>query len=128
MESSEALNIRLEQRKKYLEDPKFERLSDILTNEHAYRIKRDEYILLYLLYGYAYRPNAFPTRLIIENTFLEHHKRTGINWVGIYEYYKARSKSINNNEWFDVDDYEIEDVTYVLEKHKDKIFKNYTTF
>lgn len=128
MESSEALNIRLEQRKKYLEDPKFERLSDILTDKHAYRARRDDYMFLHLLYGHVRKLDTFPTKTIIENAFSENHKRTEINWFGIYEYYKARSKSINNNEWFDEDDYEIENVIYVLEKHKDKIFKNYTTF
>lgn len=128
MKLKKSLDIRFEQRKQYLENSNFERLSDILTNKHNYRAKRDDYMLLCLLYEFEYRSETFPTKPIIEKTFLENYKRTGINWSGIYEYYQARIESINNNEWFDQDDDEIQNVVYVLEKHKDKILKNYTTF
>lgn len=128
MEITEALNIRCNQRQKYLENPNFERLSDILTDKYAYRTRRDDYMFIHLLYGHKRNSDTFPTRKIIENTFLENYERTGINWSGVYEYYQARIKSIDNNEWFDEDDCEIEDVIYILEKYKDKVLKNYTTF
>ncbi len=98
MESGKALRIRLEQRKKYLEDPKFERLSDILTDKNIYSARRDDYMFLHLLYGHARKTDTFPTRSIIENAFLENYERTEINWSGIYEYYQARIESLNNNE------------------------------
>lgn len=128
MEIKEALDIRFNQRQKYLENPDFERLSDILTHKYAYRARRDDYMFIHLLYGHKRNSDAFPTQTIIENAFLENYKRNGINWSGVYEYYKARIESINNDEWFDEDDCEIEDVIYILEKHKNKLFKNYTTF
>lgn len=128
MKTTEALNIRCNQRQKYLEDPNFERLSDILTDRNVYHTRRDDYMFLHLLYGHARKLDPLPTQLIIEDIFLKNYKRTGINWFGIYKYYQERKKSINNNEWFDEDDYEIEDVIYVLEKYKDTIFKSYTTF
>ena len=128
MKVKQSLSIRFKQRQKYLEDPNFERLSDILTDKNIYSARRDDYMFLHLLYGHARKTDTFPTQTIIENAFLENYKRNGINWSGVYEYYKARIESINNDEWFDEDDCEIEDVIYILEKHKDKIFKNYTTF
>ena len=128
MEIKESLSRRFKQRQKYLEDPKFERLSDILTDKNVYSAKRDDFMLLCLLYGHTPKTGIFPTRSNIEDAFLENHKRTGINWFSIYEYYQARIESINNDEWFDEDDYEIEDAIYVLEKHKDKVLKKYATF
>jgi len=128
MRVKESLSIRFKQRQKYLEDPNFERLSDILTDKNIYSARRDDYIFLHLLYGHARKTDTFPTQTIIENAFLENYKRNRINWSGVYEYYKARIESINNDEWFDEDDCEIEDAIYILEKHKNKIFKNYTTF
>ena len=128
MDLNEALDIRFEQRKQYLENPNFKRLSDILTDKHNYRARRDDYTFLYLLYGFEYRSDTFPTKTIIEKTFLENHKKTGINWSGIYEYYQARIESINKNEWHKDDKSEIQNVIYVLEKHKNKVLKNYTTF
>ena len=43
MQLETALDIRLEQRKQYLENPNFERLSDIIKDEYTYRGKRDNY-------------------------------------------------------------------------------------
>ena len=124
-----AINIRLKQRKKYLENPDFERLSDILTQEYDYRQKRDNYLFLYLSCSSSGKMKITdPYTNIIETTFLEKYKRSNINWNGIYQYYKERKKSIDNGEGNQQDDYDIKDVIRVLEKHKDKIIKPYMTF
>ena len=128
MEYDEAIDIRCNQRQQYLENSNFKRLSDILTDKNNYCAIRDDYVFLYLLYGFTYKSDTSPTKSVIEKIFLENHKKKEINWPGIYEYYQARSKSINENKWFKKDDDEIQNVIYVLKKHKDKIFKNYTTF
>ena len=128
MELTKSLDIRFEQRKRYLENPKFERLSDILTDKYTYRARRDDYMFIHLLYGHKHNSDAFPTRKIIENTFLKNYERTEINWSGIYKYYQARIESLNNNEWLEENENEIQNVVYVLEKHKNKVLKNYTTF
>ena len=49
MKLETALDIRLEQRKQYLENPNFERLSDIIKEKDIYRGKRDNYLFLSLL-------------------------------------------------------------------------------
>ena len=128
MDLDKALDIRLEQRKKYLENPDFERLSNILTDEEDYRERRDNFLFIYLLYGYEYELGMFPNKSIMEKIFLEKCERSEINWSGAYNYYQARIKSVNNDEWFNPYDDEIQDVIYVLEKHKDKIIKPYVTF
>lgn len=43
MRLDEALDIRYFQRRKYLEDPNYERLSDILEDDSSYRGIRDNY-------------------------------------------------------------------------------------
>lgn len=58
MDEQEALDIRFKQRQQYLEDPNFERLSDILTDEWELQRKRDNYILVYLLCGSNDRPSG----------------------------------------------------------------------
>lgn len=130
MNLEEALDIRFEQRKQYLENPEFECLSNILTEEHSYRKRRDNYLLLHLLYGSDNEAKKVPNicASTIEEKFLEKHKRSGINWNGIYQYYQERAKSIDNGEWSEKDDYDVRDMVYILEKHKDKILKSYTTF
>ncbi len=130
MDLDEALDIRFEQRKKYLENPDFERLSNILTDEYTYRKRRDNYLFLHLLYGSDNEAKNITSIYIdtIEKTFLEKHKRPSINWNGIYQYYQERAKSIDNGEWSDRDDYDARDIIQILEKHKDKIVKPYTTF
>lgn len=123
------INIRLKQRKKYLENPDFERLSDILTQKYDYRQKRDNYLFLYLLCGSDDKIKITdPYVNIIETTFLEKHKKSNINWNGIYQYYQERKKSIDNGEGNEQDNYDIKDVIRVLEKYKDKIIKPYVTF
>ena len=136
MDIDEALDIRLKQRKKYLEDPNFERLSDILKDEWGYRNKRDNYTFGYLLCG----PNKRPSGNLhsydeMEQLFLEKYKRKSINWNGIYQYYQERKKSINRGEWnptLNVDQNETEtEVSMILEllkKHKNKILTTYETF
>lgn len=130
MELTKALDIRFEQRKKYLENPDFERLSNILTEEYAYRKRRDNYLLLHLLYGSDSEAKKVPNvcASTIEEKLLEKYKRPDINWNGIYQYYQERTKSIDNGEWSEKDDYDVRDIVYILEKHKNKIIKSYMTF
>lgn len=130
MNINEALHIRLEQRKKYLENPNFERLSDILTNEYDYYKRRDNYLLLHLLYNSDSEAKKVPGACAntIEEIFLKKYKRSSINWKEIYQYYKERAKSIDNGEWNEKDDYDVRDIVYILEKHKNKILRKYTTF
>ena len=124
-----AINIRLKQRKKYLENPDFERLSDILTQEYDYRQKRDNYLFLYLLCGPDGKIKITDSYVdTLETAFLEKYKKSGINLNGIYQYYQERKKSIDNGEGNKQDDYDIKDVIRVLEKYKDKIIKPYMTF
>lgn len=132
MELEKALDIRFEQRKQYLENPNFERLSHILTEGYAYRQRRDNYLFFYLLRGKKYdkKQNKLPDSSIssIEEMFLENYKRPTINWNGIRQYYQKRLESIHNHEWYDNDDSDIRTVLRILEKYKDEIFKHYTTF
>jgi len=129
MDLNEALDIRLKQRKKYLENPNFERLSDILTQEYDYRQKRDNYLFLYLLCGSNGKIKITdPYVDTLETAFLEKYKRPGINWNRIYQYYQERKKSIDNGEGNEQDNYDIKNVIRVLEKYKDKIIKPYVTF
>lgn len=136
MDVKEALDIRFRQRQQYLEDPNFERLSDILTDEWGRRNKRDNYILVYLLCGSNDRTSGdYHLYGDMEQLFLEKHKRKTINWNGIYQYYQERKKSINKGEWnstLNPDRNEMETdlelVLELLEKHKDKILKTYETF
>ena len=129
MTREKAINIRLKQRKQYLENPNFERLSDILTQEYDYRQKRDNYLFLYLLCGSNGKIKITDSYVdTLETAFLEKYKRSGINLNGIYQYYQERKKSIDNGEGNEQDNYDIKDVIRVLEKHKDKIIKPYVTF
>ena len=130
MELEKALDIRFEQRKQYLENPNFERLSNILTEEYTYRKRRDNYLFLHLLYGSDSKAKNVPNISVntIETIFLEKHKRSNINWNGIYQYYQARIRSINTGEWNRPEDEDVSDIVQILEKHKDKIIKPYTTF
>ena len=132
MNLEKALDIRFEQRKQYLENPNFERLSHILTEGYAYRQRRDNYLFLYLLHGKKYnkQKNKLPDSSIsyMEEVFLKNHKRPTINWNGIRQYYQKRLESIHNYEWYDNDDSDVRIVLHILEKYKDELLKNYTTF
>lgn len=128
MEFEEALEIRFKQRQQYLENSDFERLSTIIPDKNAYRGKRDNFLFIYLLNGYEDELWQCLNMTNIEKTFLEKYNRHGINWHGIYDYYQARIQSINDGQWFDPNDNELQNVITILEKHKDKIIKNYTTF
>lgn len=136
MDEQEALDIRLKQRKKYLEDPNFERLSSTLIDEWGYRNKRDNYMFAYLLCGSDEKPRgSYHLYDNLEQLFLEKYKRKGINWNGIYQYCQERKKSIDRGEWnpaLNVNHSKTEtDVSIVLElleKHKNKILTTYETF
>lgn len=133
MDYIEALNIRYKQRKQYLEDSKFKRLSDVLSNEHEYQKIRDNYLLVRLLLGteYEQKRKQLPKCLnmsCIENIFLENYKSSNINWHNIYNYYQTRFESIRNEKWYENEDWDVDTIIQILEKHKNKIFKNYTTF
>lgn len=133
MDYVEALNIRYKQRKQYLEDPNFECLSNVLSNEDEYRKIRDNYLLARLLLGkeYEQKRNELPkclTASCIENIFLENHKDANINWYNVYDYYQTRFESIRNENWYENEDWDVDIIIQILEKHKDKLFKNYTTF
>ena len=78
MQLETALDIRLEQRKQYLENPNFERLSDIIKDEYTYRGKRDNYLFLSLLDDTAENRSILIEDM--EEFFLENYKRPGINW------------------------------------------------
>ena len=136
MDEQEALDIRFKQRQQYLEDPNFERLSDILKDEWGLRRKRDNYILVYLLCGSNDRPSGnYHLYDEMEQLFLEQYKRNSINWNGIYQYYQERKKSINKGEWNSTlnpenneTETDLELVLELLKKHKDKILTTYETF
>lgn len=126
MKLETALDIRLEQRKQYLENPNFERLSDIIKEKDTYRGKRDNYLFLSLL-----DDTAGNRSILIENMeefFLEKYRRPGINWNDIYQYYHARLESIRKGEWYSHTESDIQDVIDILEKHKDKILIVYDAF
>lgn len=128
MNFNTALKIRVKQRQKYLEDPDFEKLSDILTESDNYRDKRDNYIFLYLLQGKAYdekiRLNGLSASKI-EDVFLKKYHRYGINWNGICQYYQKRFESIHNGQWYDEDDSDINAIINILKTYKDKIDKHH---
>lgn len=131
MNFNAALKMRVQQRQKYLEDPNFEKLSDILTESDNYKERRDNHIFLYLLQGKAYdekiRLNGLSVSKI-EDTFLEKYHRYGINWDGIRQYYKERLESIHEGQWYDNDDSDVKAIINILETYKDKIGKRYATF
>lgn len=132
MQRDEVLKIRLEQREKYLDNPDFEYLSNIVNIKGKRYIYRDNYLFLVLLYGYDDRDinktiNINSTEEL-EQLFLEEHSRKTINWEGIYQYYKEREKSMQNGEWTAKFDPDVEIVLTILEKHKGKILKTYSTF
>lgn len=126
MQLETALDIRLEQRKQYLENPNFERLSDIIKDEYTYRGKRDNYLFLSLLDDTAENRSILIEDM--EEFFLENYKRHGINWKDIYQYYHVRLESIRKGEWYSHTESDIQDVVDILEKHKDKILIVYEAF
>lgn len=126
MQLETALDIRLEQRKQYLENPNFERLSDIIKDEYTYRRKRDNYLFLSLLDDTAENSSILIEDM--EEFFLENYKRPGINWKDIYQYYHVRLESIRKGEWYIHTESDIQDVVDILEKHKDKILIVYEAF
>ena len=126
MQLETALDIRLKQRKQYLENPNYEKLSDIIKEKDTYRGKRDNYLFLSLL------DDTEGNRSILiedmEEFFLEKYRRPGINWNDIYQYYHARLESIRKGEWYSHTESDIQDVINILEKHKDKILIVYNAF
>ena len=127
--------MRVKQRQKYLEDPNFERLSDILTKSNDYKYNRDNYIFVDLLQGKNYdekiRLNGCSTPAIkkeIEDLFLKNYHRYEINWDGIRQYYKERLESIHEGQWYDDDDSDVKTIISILDTYKDKIDKRYATF
>lgn len=129
MRLEEALNIRYMQRRKYLEDKNYERLSDILSGErnNPYRGRRDNYMFINLLNGNDY-DEVSVSRWAMEELFLEKYNWSGINWAGIYDYYQARLTSLRNGEWADPEEPDIENVVDILEAHKDKILVVYNPY
>lgn len=136
MNNQEALDIRLAQRKKYLEDPYFERLSDIIIDEWECFSKRDNYIFAYLLCGPDEKPRGnYHSYVELEQLFLAKYKRKNINWNGIYQYCQERKKSIDRGEWnatlnfnHSKTETDVSMVLKLLEKHKNKILTTYKTF
>lgn len=129
MRLEEALNIRYMQRRKYLENENYERLSDILSDDVgcSYHGRRDNYVFVNLLNGHD-NDRVSVSRGAMEELFLEKYNRKGINWVGIYDYYQARLTSLRNGEWDDQEEPDIENVVDILEKHKDKILVVYNPY
>lgn len=126
MRLEEALNIRYMQRRKYLEDKNYERLSDILSDD-SYHGRRDNYVFVNLLNGND-NDRVSVSRGAMEELFLEKYNRSGINWSGIYDYYQARLTSLKNGEWDDPEEPDIENVVDILEAHKDKILVVYSPY
>lgn len=137
MDFIQALHIRAEQRHRYLENPNFERLSDIFSKPISYYGKGDNHLFAALLYG----PDKKPSRWKInsdsydelEQLFLEQYKRKTINWNGIYQYYIERQKTLDNNQFkTELKKINIEIntniVLKILEKYKTKILATYKTF
>ena len=127
MRLDEALDIRYVQRQKYLEDPNYERLSDILEDDSSYHGRRDNYLFVNLLNGNEDDHNGASYHTM-EETFLEKHDRKRINWYGIYQYYQARLKSLQNGEWDEPEEPDIENVIDILENYKDKYWAVYDAF
>lgn len=129
MRLEEALNIRYMQRRKYLENENYERLSDILSDEgnNPYRGRRDNYMFINLLNGNDY-DEVSVSRWAMEELFLEKYNRSRINWSGIYNYYQARLTSLRNGEWDEPEEPDIENVVDILEAHKDKILVVYNPY
>lgn len=127
MRIDEALDIRYVQRRKYLEDPNYERLSDILEDDSSYRGRRDNYLFVNLLNGSKDDRNGASYNTM-ENIFLEKHNRKRINWYGIYQYYQARLESLHNGEWDEPEEPDIENVVDILENYKDKYWAIYDAF
>lgn len=117
------------QRRKYLENENYERLSDILSDEgnNPYRGRRDNYMFINLLNGNDY-DEVSVSRWAMEELFLEKYNRSGINWFGIYNYYQARLTSLRNGEWDEPEEPDIENVVDILEAHKDKILVVYNPY
>lgn len=132
MHKDDALKIRLEQREKYLNDPEFERLSNIVNIKAKRYMYRDNYVFLILLHGYDDRDINETININsikeLEQLFLEEYTRKSINWENIYKYYKEREKSIRKGEWNETIDPDVKIVLTILEKHKGKILKTYHTF
>ena len=114
------------QRRKYLEDKNYERLSDILSDD-SYHGRRDNYVFVNLLNGND-NDRVSVSRGAMEELFLEKYNRSGINWSGIYDYYQARLTSLKNGEWDDPEEPDIENVVDILEAHKDKILVVYSPY
>ena len=132
MHRDEALTIRLEQREKYLDNPDFECLSNIVNIKGKRYIYRDNYLFLVLLHGSDDRDINKTININsitkLEQLFLEKYRRKSINWENIYQYYKEREKSMQNGEWTAKFDPDVKIVLAILEKHKGKILKTYHTF
>lgn len=127
MRLDEALDIRYFQRRKYLEDPNYERLSDILEDDSSYRGRRDNYLFVNLLNGSKDDSNGASYNTM-EDIFLEKYDRKRINWYGIYQYYQARLESLHNGEWDEPEEPDIENVVDILENYKDKYWAVYDAF
>lgn len=127
MRLEEALDIRHVQRRRYLEDPKYERLSDILEDDSSYHGRRDNYLFINLLNGND-DDRIGASYHTMEDIFLEKYDRKSINWYGIYQYYHARLESLHNGEWDEPEEPDIENVVDILEKYKDKYWAVYDAF
>lgn len=127
MRLEEALDIRYVQRRRYLEDPNYERLSDIFEDDSSYRGRRDNYLFVNLLNGSDDDHNGASYHTM-EEIFLEKHDRKRINWYGIYQYYQARLESLHNGEWDEPEEPDIENVVDILENYKDKYWAVYDAF
>lgn len=127
MRLEEALDIRYVQRRRYLEDSNYERLSDILEDNSSYHGRRDNYLFINLLTGNEDDRHGASYQTM-EDTFLEKYDRKSINWYGIYQYYQARLESLHKGEWDEPEEPDIENVVDILEKYKDKYWAVYDAF
>lgn len=122
----EVLAIRGQQRRKHLENPNFEKLSDTLKVD--YERRREPYILMNLLCNKdCFR--VLTNSETLEDAYQRYHKRPTINWPGIFDYYEERAKTLKDNDFYDTRTGE--DVAMVLEllnKHRNEVLPTYSAF
>ena len=126
MKYDEAIAIRGQQRRKHLENPNFEKLSDTLKADYTRR--RDNSILMNLLCNKdCFHVNTNSESL--EEAYHKYHNRPTINWQGIFDYYEERARMLKKNRLYSTR--LGEDVAMVLElihKHKDEVLPTYIAF
>lgn len=126
MNFDEILEIRGQQRRKYLENPNFEKLSDTLKVD--YERRREPSILMNLLCNKdCFRVQTNYEKL--EEAYQKYHTRQTINWQGIFNYYKERAKTLKDNNLCDTrTGQDVAMVLELLKKHENEVLSTYEAF